>query len=507
MTTEEPTSAITSADILTCIKVLSKFQANNGYPSITSSEYDLVRPFIQSLYHMDQRIFRKKNKDDRRQIRQQDQTAKNTCLLRSGRAQTIEQLQLKDLLVPDGVVQIENHAIPSDSTQELVQLSSCYICKLKYRTLHFFYDRLCPTCAAFNYQKRLQTTDLSNHIALVTGGRVKIGYRIVLKLLRSNCFVIGTSRFPMDFLNRLNKEQDFEQWKDRIHIYGVDFRYSQLVECFTEMLIEKYDRLDFLINNACQTIQRSKDYYQYLYKNERLINYSLLSNDEQNILEGNLQFYQRFRPFSNRISDISNPLALSASNEIIEYASSTKFDVNHQPIDLRPTNSWLLRLGDLSSNEINEVLTINTLAPFILNSKLKVLMADRHPNPNEMKFIINVSAMEGSFSRLHKTDRHPHTNAAKAALNMMTRTSAMDYKRSNIYMVSVDTGWINDEDPPEKAMKKMIEKDFQTPLDEEDAAARILDPIIHTYQQIAEGKTDLQIVYGCLLKDYQICNW
>ncbi|CAF4161032.1 unnamed protein product, partial [Rotaria magnacalcarata] len=88
-------------------------------------------------------------------------------------------------------------------------------------------------------------------------------------------------------------------------------------------------------------------------------------------------------------------------------------------------------------------------------------MTDRHPNPDSVKFIINVSAMEGSFSRSNKTDRHPHTNAAKAALNMMTRTSAQDYQQSNIYMVSVDTGWINDENPIEKAMKSMITRDFQ----------------------------------------------
>jgi NAD(P)-dependent dehydrogenase (short-subunit alcohol dehydrogenase family) len=100
----------------------------------------------------------------------------------------------------------------------------------------------------------------------------------------------------------------------------------------------------------------------------------------------------------------------------------------------------MLRLGDLSTTEMNEVFTINTLAPFILNSKLKVLMAHKHPDPDSKKFIINVSAMEGSFSRINKTDRHPHTNAAKAALNMMTRTSASDYKKSNIYMISVDTG-------------------------------------------------------------------
>jgi NAD(P)-dependent dehydrogenase (short-subunit alcohol dehydrogenase family) len=115
--------------------------------------------------------------------------------------------------------------------------------------------------------------------------------------------------------------------------------------------------------------------------------------------------------------------------------------------------------------------------------------------------------MEGSFSRKNKTDRHPHTNAAKAALNMMTRTSSNDYKKSNIYMISIDTGWINDEKPLEKAFKTMIQQDFQTPLDEEDAAARVLDPIINTYRQLAEGKTDIDIPYGCFLKDYHLCDW
>ena len=55
--------------------------------------------------------------------------------------------------------------------------------------------------------------------------------------------------------------------------------------------------------------------------------------------------------------------------------------------------------------------------------------------------------MEGQFYRRFKTDKHPHTNMAKAALNMMTRTSAPDYARDGIFMNSVDTGWVTDEDP------------------------------------------------------------
>lgn len=85
--------------------------------------------------------------------------------------------------------------------------------------------------------------------------------------------------------------------------------------------------------------------------------------------------------------------------------------------------------------------------------------------PVHWKFIVNVSAMEGKFYR-HKTPHHPHTNMAKAALNMMTRTCADDLARSNIYMSAVDTGWINDENPLEKANRVAKENNFQTPLDE-----------------------------------------
>eukprot|EP00978_Attheya_sp_CCMP212_P046530 scaffold397045_cov47-Attheya_sp.AAC.1 len=67
---------------------------------------------------------------------------------------------------------------------------------------------------------------------------------------------------------------------------------------------------------------------------------------------------------------------------------------------------------------------------------------------------------------------------AKAALNMLTRTSSEDLaKNHRIYMNSVDTGWINDENPLERASKTAKTNLFQTPIDEIDAAARILDPI------------------------------
>jgi NAD(P)-dependent dehydrogenase (short-subunit alcohol dehydrogenase family) len=90
---------------------------------------------------------------------------------------------------------------------------------------------------------------------------------------------------------------------------------------------------------------------------------------------------------------------------------------------------------------------------------------------------------------------------AKAALNMLTRTSAEDLaKRHRIFMNSVDTGWINDENPLTKASKIAETNLFQTPIDEIDAAARILDPVF-------VGVLEKKQIYGKFLKDYHESEW
>jgi len=67
---------------------------------------------------------------------------------------------------------------------EVVDPQNCYICKQDYSSIHHFYDQLCPTCAALNFQKRTELADLRGRVALLTGGRVKIGYQAGVKLLR-----------------------------------------------------------------------------------------------------------------------------------------------------------------------------------------------------------------------------------------------------------------------------------------------------------------------------------
>lgn len=180
---------------------------------------------------------------------------------------------------------------------------------------------------------------------------------------------------------------------------------------------------------------------------------------------------------------------------------------------VRRENSWKLGLGQVSATEAAEALAINTLAPFILNSRLKPLLTppryhdggDAGANDSGIgsySYVINVSAMEGKFYR-KKTAAHPHTNMAKAALNMMTRTSAQEYAKSGILMNSVDTGWINDENPVHIAARLAAEHGthgFATPLDEVDAAARILDPV---FAGVNEGLTSA----GLFFKDYAPTEW
>jgi hypothetical protein len=83
--------------------------------------------------------------------------------------------------------------------------------------------------------------------------------------------------------------------------------------------------------------------------------------------------------------------------EISSLAPSSLFplgvtDTNGQQVDLRRHNSWTMRLHEVSTPELAEVFAINAIAPAIINAKLKPLM---ERDKEALKFIVNVSAMEG----------------------------------------------------------------------------------------------------------------
>jgi NAD(P)-dependent dehydrogenase (short-subunit alcohol dehydrogenase family) len=355
-------------------------------------------------------------------------------------------------------------------------------------------------------------------VALITGARVKIGYQASIMLLRAGAHVIVSTRFPRDAAARYAREADFALWRERLEIYGLDLRHTPSVEVFAKHLAEKLPRLDYIINNACQTVRRPAGFYAHLMRAEEET-FASLSASEQAPLAAYEALRQggmlgaRAGTYDTRLAQhgrAADPLGLVAPAALSQVAlveddlargpalfPGGQLDADLQQIDLRLRNSWRLGLAEVSAIELLEVQLVNAVAPFILNARLKPLMLRSEARDLH---IVNVSAMEGQFYRTFKTDKHPHTNMAKAALNMMTRTSAADYIKDGIHMNSVDTGWVTDEDAAEIAARKTREQGFHPPLDIVDGAARIVDPI---FAGVNTGKH----VWGTFLKNYLPTDW
>ena len=125
----------------------------------------------------------------------------------------------------------------------------------------------------------------------MTGSRVKIGYQTVLKLLRSNCTVIATTRFPNIAVDTYRKEYDFNEWKDRLYVYGLDLRDVIGLELFIQFVKMKFGHvgIDILINNACQTVRRPTGYYKPLVEKEREL-WGKGDSIHRGLLKGCLEF-------------------------------------------------------------------------------------------------------------------------------------------------------------------------------------------------------------------------
>ncbi|MEJ0086754.1 MAG: SDR family oxidoreductase [Pseudomonadota bacterium] len=402
-----------------------------------------------------------------------------------------------------------------DERPRLHQERDCYVCKQPFATVHRYYDSMCEPCGEFNYAKREQSADLSGHYAVVTGARVKIGYQAALKLLRAGAHVIVTTRFPVDAADRYSSEPDFSSYRERLQIHGLDLRHTPSVELFTRFLAERLPRLDYILNNACQTVRRPAGFFQHLLARET-DSIAALSPDLRAVLAGH---HELGRMLGASRTQLSGSLITSSEHSpgegLLHSAALSqrryldddyrggetlfpvnRFDEDRQQVDLREMNSWRLRMHEVETPELLEVQLVNAIAPYILNARLKPLMVR---TPGSHKHIVNVSAIEGQFYRATKTEKHAHTNMAKAALNMMTRTSAPDFMTDGIHMNAVDTGWITDEDPAVHAARK-AEAGFSPPLDIIDGAARIVDPIF-------AGRVSGEQVWGQFLKDYKSAPW
>jgi NAD(P)-dependent dehydrogenase (short-subunit alcohol dehydrogenase family) len=467
------------------------------------------------LAHPDRNEIRKRRKDIKLTKRQRVVKLERFARARTGIRRAREEAVFS---APKQIVDAK--AASDFHSSELKSPRNCYVCKAEYKRLHFFYDSMCPACADFNYKKRFQTTSLNGQVALITGSRLKIGYQATLMMLRAGAKVIATTRFPIDSALRYSKEEDYRKWADRLHIYGLDLRHTPSVEIFCSYIEQKYDRMDILINNAAQTVRRPPGFYSHLMANESLGFKDLpeavrsLLGDYEECKKKLLSFSRSHCPKEPALSITWNakapgiglraPAALSQVPYSYDHTISKKevfpvgkLDADLQQVDLRKTNSWRLRLGEVPIAEMLELQLVNSIAPFVLCNRLSNMM--KRDNTGQ-KHIVNVSAMEGKFQRFMKSDRHPHTNMAKAALNMLTHTASSDLAKYGIFMNAVDTGWVTDEDPAALALYKQEHHDFQPPLDIVDGAARVCDPF---FDGIITGKHWC----GKFLKDYLPIDW
>jgi NAD(P)-dependent dehydrogenase (short-subunit alcohol dehydrogenase family) len=420
-----------------------------------------------------------------------------------------------------GRIDDETEGLPLVSTTRgaiagtLKESRACYICKQRYLAVDAFYHQLCPDCAALNHGKRDARADLRGKRALLTGGRAKIGMYIALRLLRDGADTTITTRFPKDAARRFSAMEDSGEWIDRLRIVGLDLRDPAQVIGLADAVADR-GPLDILINNACQTVRRSPAAY------------GPLIAAEAEPLEGGklpeIEFVGRDSGQNGGLTHGAAPGATSATDVVSAAgqeshwaptphalaalaltAGSADFDLIEQQRaidagglvpDTVDSNSWIQRVSEVDPLELLEVQLCNMTAPFLLISRLRESMA---ASSARRTYVVNVSAMEGQFSRGYKGPGHPHTNMAKAALNMLTRTSAREMLESDgILMTAVDTGWITDERP--HTMKKRLADDgFHAPLDLVDGAARVYDPIVR-----GEAGED---IFGCFLKDYRPSDW
>ncbi|PKP08390.1 MAG: oxidoreductase, partial [Bacteroidetes bacterium HGW-Bacteroidetes-3] len=453
--------AITSEEIEKCIAVLSQLIKNTDeiFDIQKEQRTELIK-VAGMLSRPDRDEFSRRKKDGKKVAKRilaaKEKNARKDTGIRNAREASV--------FVAPKLLPMAHLA--DKEQKEFESHKNCYVCKTSFIKVHHFYDSMCKECGDFNYAKRFQTANVAGQIAVITGSRLKIGYHITLMLLRGGATVVATTRFPVDSALRFSQEADFEEWGHRLKIHGLDLRHIPSVEIFCNFVEQKYGRLDILINNAAQTVRRPSGFYQHLMKNEES-DVASLPKTTQNLLADHLGCLQELTAltagaFSNqnmpvtwhgpepgiglRASARLSQIPYSFDKELVtaEIFPEGKLDADLQQVDLRKTNSWRLKLGEIETTEMIEVQLVNSVAPFVLCNRLSEVMKK---DKTGQKHIINVSAMEGKFYPSFKEDRHPHTNMAKAALNMLTHTSSGTLAKDGIFMNAVDTGWVTDEDP------------------------------------------------------------
>lgn len=221
----------------------------------------------------------------------------------------------------------------------------CYMCRSKGS-----FGSLCDGCHKLNGEMKRASCDLQGRYAIVTGGRIKIGLETSLRLLRDGCFVIVTTRFPVDAAKRYSEEKDFDVWKHRLRIVHLDLQNMASIEEFLEYVQQNIPHLDILINNAAQTIFRPYQYYHSLVADE--VNHLPgLSKDASSLLVSKSQ---------KQLDKLPSVVSCSSQAALPWVANSSEFpdgqkDEHGEQVDLRKRNSWTYNLDEVPLQELLQV--------------------------------------------------------------------------------------------------------------------------------------------------------
>ncbi|ERF73745.1 hypothetical protein EPUS_00999 [Endocarpon pusillum Z07020] len=443
----------------------------------------------------------------------------------------------KDLEIPSETQNSSVRVYPSIASMEgPVSRRKCYICRFLLVSHHAQYSSLCKPCGDFNLAScglsLPQNLHLEGKTALVTGGRLNLGYHTALRLLRCGAKVIVSTRYPRDAEVRYLAEHDSESWRERLKIIGADFRAAsdvfQLVEAVKECLrrwdLEGENRLDVLVNNAAQTLTDPLEKERQAVEQEKRFHGSRFQSQ---LLLGGSGYEARIRGGFQGSKLLAygakrTTMFLEASNADLgpQNAVTDQNLVRSNDTELVPTenslkSSWMQSLHEIPYEDVITAHSVNTLVPFILIRELVPLMSSPGSSSSRSEaraskpqaYIINVSSREGTFesSQAHpsKNGHHVHTNLTKAALNMLTATEAAPmWKEKRVAINSVDPGYMSAAPEIETRWWEMAMGEqggeagrWECPIGWEDGAGRVLWPI-------AVGEKG-EAVWGRFLKHFR----
>ncbi|TEB31816.1 NAD(P)-binding protein [Coprinellus micaceus] len=363
----------------------------------------------------------------------------------------------------------------------------CYICRYTAKHPHKLYPSLCNPCGEFNVSSSALSLpgslDLTGKVAVVTGGRVNLGYHTALRMLRCGARVVVSSRYPYDAETRYTGEPDFAEWKGRLKVVGADFRTAKDVFALIEAVktcLEEWGSsvLHILINNAAQTLTDSVEKEDESIRREQLL---LLDSSAGVVMDTRYQARIRGGNQGYMIQSSERQLLIEGSEV------ATKPDEGAADVAIK--SSWTQSISEIPYEDVISAHSVNTFVPFILLRELLPLMPPRPPPPSQppaissptvpLGYVINVSSREGLFERSPsssaKSGLHVHTNMSKAALNMLTETEAASaWQRKRVSINSVDPGYMS-ADP--MFMDMLGRTGEPCPIGWEDGAGRVLWPI------------------------------